>query len=148
MKNNTYNKLLYKKYELIKNAIEENDCVKLYVTGSSMEPYFIEGDLITIIRCYEEDLEVGLIILFVSNKGDLVFHRIAEILGDTFIVKGDNEAYLECLRFEDVLGKFSENSMVNDKTNKTFIKEATVDDYILKLKLMDNILMPFTVEGK
>lgn len=79
-----------------------------YVTthGDSMEPKMYEGDL-ALVRA-EDTYEVGDVVAYHSENLDrLVLHRVIRIDGDRFVMKGDNNDWIDSEEpgREDIVGK-------------------------------------------
>jgi signal peptidase I len=72
--------------------------------GASMEPRVRTGDLVVVRRSSSYD--VGDAIAYRSSVGATVLHRIVETDGDRFVVKGDNNGFIDADRpaMRDVLG--------------------------------------------
>lgn len=59
------------------------------VVSDSMEPVLHRGDLLFVVK--STDLKSGDIVVYRRNQYDItIVHRIIEIRGDTYIIKGDN----------------------------------------------------------
>jgi signal peptidase len=59
------------------------------VVSDSMEPMLHRGDLLVVVKA--EDLKEGDIVVYRRSIKDItIVHRIKEIQGDTYIIKGDN----------------------------------------------------------
>jgi signal peptidase I len=73
--------------------------------GASMEPRVRTGDLIVVRTSSSYD--VGDAIAYRSSVGATVLHRIIETDGDRYVVKGDNNGFIDADRpaSRDVLGK-------------------------------------------
>ncbi len=64
------------------------------VRGISMEPTLRTGDLLVMRRA--EQYAVGQIVAFTSDMNSaVVVHRIVDVLDDRYLLKGDNNAFLD-----------------------------------------------------
>ena len=75
---------------------------ELTVTGTSMEPTLIEGDLITIIKC--NNYTIGDILVFDYKNEGLLVHRLLKT-SIRYFCKGDNSFRLEDMPAEKTIGK-------------------------------------------
>lgn len=75
---------------------------ELTVTGTSMEPTLIEGDLITIIKC--NNYTIGDILVFDYKNEGLLVHRLLKT-SIRYFCKGDNSFRLEDMPAENIIGK-------------------------------------------
>lgn len=74
-------------------------------TGTSMEPELHEGDVV-VVRTFSE-YHVGDVVAYHNpDIGQVVLHRIVELDGDRFVLKGDNNTWLDAYRpaEEEILG--------------------------------------------
>ena len=78
----------------------------ILVNGSSMEPMFLRGDLV-IVRHAVEYAPGDAIAYRNGDLGQVVFHRIVELAQDRFILKGDNNDWLDHYQpvEQEILGK-------------------------------------------
>lgn len=87
--------------------------INLYsVVSESMSPRIKVNDIIVVKKGYSNDeFRVGNIITFKKDNGEIVTHRIEEIvlsdLQNSYITKGDNNETTdeEIVRYEDIIGK-------------------------------------------
>jgi signal peptidase I len=64
------------------------------VRGVSMEPTLYTGDLM-MVRARDR-YEVGQVVAFVSDmNGAIVVHRIVDVVGDRYLLKGDNNTFVD-----------------------------------------------------
>lgn len=64
------------------------------VRGVSMEPTLYTGDLMVMRR--QDAYTVGQIVAFESDmNGAIVVHRIVDVVGDRYLLKGDNNTFLD-----------------------------------------------------
>jgi signal peptidase I len=78
----------------------------LTISGTSMEPNFHLGDLVIVHK--ESDYAIGDIIAYRNlDLDNIVFHRIIGHENDRFIMKGDNNSWVDSYHplQEDVIGK-------------------------------------------
>lgn len=82
------------------------------VISESMSPRINKNDIIIVKRGYKNDeFRVGNIITFKNSDGEIITHRIEEIvlsdLQNAYITKGDNNETVdeEIVRYEDIIGK-------------------------------------------
>lgn len=78
--------------------------------GTSMIPTLQTGDLVILQARVPEDIEVGDIVVFVNDAGQVIMHRIIEIQyeGDAYryYTQGDNNAFRDWgyCTFENIIG--------------------------------------------
>lgn len=82
------------------------------ISTSSMEPTLNEEDIIIIKKCKEEELEKGDIITYKIDDGNIITHRIIDILDEDsgekkYVTKGDNNNIedSEHILFSEIEGK-------------------------------------------
>ena len=83
------------------------------ISTSSMEPTLNEEDIIIIKKCKEEELEKGDIITYKIDDGNIITHRIIDILDEEdwgekqYVTKGDNNNIedSEHILFSEIEGK-------------------------------------------
>jgi signal peptidase len=64
------------------------------IRGVSMEPTLYTGDLMMVRS--SDRYEVGQIVAFVSDmNGAIVVHRIVDSVGDRYLLKGDNNSFVD-----------------------------------------------------
>jgi signal peptidase I len=75
------------------------------INGISMEPNFHKGDLV--LARTQNDYQVGDIVVYKHDLVGNVFHRIIDQSGDQFILKGDNNTWLDSYQptSAEILGK-------------------------------------------
>jgi hypothetical protein len=61
------------------------------LTGSSMEPFLRDGDVIEVVRASKDDLFPGQLLVFLRN-GEVVTHRLLASRPDRFLEKGDAQS--------------------------------------------------------
>lgn len=81
--------------------------------GWSMYPYIKNGDLL-VVDVTPESIDIGDVIVY-KYKGELIGHRVMEILPNGYIVKGDNNPSPDPLVVSDdmIIGEV-ENVISND----------------------------------
>jgi len=79
----------------------------LVVNGKSMEPKFHLGDLAVVKP--SESYQIGDIVAYKNQQleNELVIHRIVNIQGDYFVLKGDNNTWLDTYKptSDEIIGK-------------------------------------------
>lgn len=97
--------MLVQQKVLKKEAPEIFGYSQYIVTSGSMEPKFSVGDLILVKK--RDRYQLGDIVTFRDNGGDLVTHRITGSVSGQFITKGDadNTEDAELLSPESIVGK-------------------------------------------
>lgn len=78
----------------------------IVITGSSMEPLFHEGDFV--IADVQAEYKVGDIVIYFHPDVGRVIHRIIDRDGDHFILKGDNNGWIDGYypSREEIIGKY------------------------------------------
>lgn len=86
--------------EAFENTIKDGGCVPLVVTGSSMNPFLIDGrDTVWLRACTNADFKRGKILLFKRKDGSLVLHRIRKALPDgELLMNGDAQSWCEKIK--------------------------------------------------
>lgn len=139
--NSLYIKLLIKKYDLLKNAVEKLDYLKIKVNGESMLPAISLNEIVAITKVSETDIKIGDILLYISTKYDLVLHRVVDRKNSMLVMKGDNENFIDTISLNKVIGK-----MVVQKKDKYFkynqekLFESMVDGWKISLIIKNNEL--------
>lgn len=73
------------------------------VEGRSMEPLLWTGDVVIVYK--SDDIRVGDVVIY-AGRGGYVIHRVVEVRGDCFIIKGDNNPVPDgCIAKERITGK-------------------------------------------
>ena len=75
------------------------------VTSNSMAPAFQAGDLV-LLQPVKEIIQPGMVIAY-DFQGDLITHRVVEVVGDMLVTKGDNNLDIDPWRvpFSSVIGE-------------------------------------------
>ncbi len=83
--------------QTIEEMINSGACIPLYVSGSSMNPFLIDGrDIIRLRKCTQADFRRRQILLFKRSDGSLVLHRVFKVLPDgTLLMNGDAQNWCE-----------------------------------------------------
>lgn len=94
---------------LMKRAIDTNGSIAISAQGSSMFPLIREGNICRFRPVEEKSFSRGDIILFRSDSGHLIAHRLLQVihLDDEclYVCKGDtNAGYDKPIRIEQMLG--------------------------------------------
>ena len=89
-------------FTVLKIISETEIPFELTVAGLSMNPFLLEGDLISCKK--QEEYYPGDILVFFYNN-ELIVHRLLKIKGKLLYCKGDNSFLLEHVKAETVLGK-------------------------------------------
>ena len=95
--------------ELLRGLLAEGFDVELRVTGSSMAPFIVGGDLVTVSPCKMSPrasvpIKIGDIVAFVAG-GRLVIHRLVARSGGRLVARGDAAGRPdEPVEADDVLG--------------------------------------------
>ncbi len=78
----------------------------IVITGSSMEPLFHEGDFV--IADVQAEYKVGDIVIYLHPDVGRVIHRIIDREGDRFVLKGDNNSWIDGYypSREEIIGKY------------------------------------------
>ena len=75
------------------------------VTSDSMAPAFQAGDLV-LLQPVKEIIQPGMVVAY-DFQGDLITHRVVEVVGDMLVTKGDNNLEIDPWRvpFASVIGE-------------------------------------------
>ena len=76
------------------------------VLSGSMKPEIVEGDMVYIQSCREEDVQTGDVIAFENGNGQMVLHRVIRREEEGFITKGDanDREDFQPVSAEDLIG--------------------------------------------
>lgn len=100
------NYIIYSEDKLLKS----NCYVTGHISGKSMNPYFYDGDKVTVDTCNNQELNIGDIIVFnilIDGKDELYIHRIIGFENDCVITKGDNRKTSDgCIKYKNIYGKY------------------------------------------
>lgn len=88
--------------KLLQSILQKDGYANIFVTGTSMEPTFFDGQQITVQK--QISYEVGEVIVF-EYKQDLVVHRILYSNKNQYYCKGDNSFKIEDIDRSQILGK-------------------------------------------
>lgn len=83
------------------------------VASGSMQPEIEVGDVIVITKSDEEEIEVGDVVTFIDANGNVVTHRITQIMINdgvrNYVTKGDYNGSEDVglITYKDIRGKFS-----------------------------------------
>ncbi len=96
--------------ETIEDTIKDGGCVPLVVTGSSMNPFFVDGkDTVWLRTCTDADLARGKVLLFKRKEGSLVLHRVRKVLPNgELLMNGDAQSWCEKINIEQVIAVVGE----------------------------------------
>jgi signal peptidase I len=77
--------------QLITSVVEKGASAKFKVTGKSMFPNIISGDIVTVASYQDRNPIIGDIIGLTNlERNQVIFHRIIKIIDEMFLIKGDN----------------------------------------------------------
>lgn len=95
--------------QTIKDIISSGGSFPLEVTGTSMQPFLVQGrDIVWLRSCEDQDIRKGAILLFERRDKSLVLHRVISLLPDGVIVmNGDGQTWCEKIRFSQVVAVVS-----------------------------------------
>jgi signal peptidase I len=90
---------------LVADVVRSFGQVRLKVTGTSMLPAVLPGDILTVIRRDGADLLPGQIVLCFRDE-ELIAHRLTGKSGNLFITRGDSLCHDDrSFREDEVLGQ-------------------------------------------
>jgi len=77
--------------ELIRGVHQKGASLRFLARGISMSPFIKDGDIITVAPAHQSPVSLGDIVAFIHpENGKPVVHRIVEISGSSFVIRGDN----------------------------------------------------------
>ena len=77
---------------LMREVLDEGSCFRFQAKGSSMAPFILDGDLVTISPLLDPTPHIGEVVAFVNvGMQRLVVHRIVSQVQDGYLIKGDNQ---------------------------------------------------------
>jgi len=107
------------------------------VKGSSMLPLLREGDIVIVLKCGPGDIRVGDVIVFRTQTGRLVVHRVVGVkVGEDgtyyYVTQGDNNAFPDFQHFERGLGV---------PYWRVVGKVASVNDFVFKVPYLGHLAL-------
>lgn len=91
--------------DLVADVVRSAGSASLTVTGCSMLPAILPGDVLTVRRYASDELQPGHIILY-SRNGRLTAHRIIQVSGEHLLTRGDCLTEFDMpVRFIEVVGQ-------------------------------------------
>ncbi len=113
--------------DLIAKVLKKYDEIELPADGTSMYPFIREGDICTFTSCDPSSLKKGDVVLFKSQRGQLVAHRFIQTetiqRKHYYLFKGDtNLGFDDPVCEEDIIGKLAvvkRNNMKFSSSNIT-----------------------------
>lgn len=95
---------------LIEETLKIHSPFVLVVTGHSMSPTLHHlKDKVELVSKDLRQIKKGEVVLFKRNNQKCILHRVVRVIdNDTFIVKGDAQAWCEKVRAENVIGVVSQ----------------------------------------
>jgi signal peptidase I len=96
-------------FEIAKEVLASGNEFRFKATGRSMQPFILDGDILTISPIGSKKLKSGQIAFYFNDVNHLLAHRIHKInhtnTNITYLVKGDGLPYdLEYIHHEKILG--------------------------------------------
>lgn len=131
--------------ETFMELINLNTDVPVRVTGTSMLPFLLpDKDVVTLRKYNGEHLCEGQIVLFRSDDGHFVLHRIFEILDDGFLkINGDAQLSCEIIKTVQVLATVKK--VMRDGTEVDLSSEKLIRRQKVWKKL--RLIRPVLVRG-
>lgn len=84
----------HKLFPVIEGILSEGRQVRFTVSGNSMWPFIIHNrDSVLLTSCDANKLKKGTIILFQTEFGNYVLHRITKVVQDGYITTGDGNLH-------------------------------------------------------
>jgi hypothetical protein len=81
--------------ELISDVVQGSGEVRLKLTGTSMMTSMWPGDVVSVSKVEDSELNVGQIVLY-RDAGRLIAHRIVRMSDDWLITRGDSMSQCDC----------------------------------------------------
>ncbi len=102
----------------IKETVADGGYFPLVITGTSMQPFLIQGrDVVWLCKCEAAELKKGAILLFERVDGSLVLHRVRDVLPDgKLIMNGDAQTWCEKISYNQVVAVVNEIERNGKKT--------------------------------
>lgn len=148
-----YKELLIKKNNFLIDLIRLNKIKYIKTKGKSMLPTINEGEVI-FLNSLVDNAKIGDIVLY-CNDYNLVLHRIIDCVDNNWVIKGDNEEYIEIVPKKEIISVFKGKRIENvdkdlkclnniDEKSKIDIIEKSIGEfsflfYITKEKLLHEI---------
>ena len=86
----------------------QNEEAASLTAGASMRPMLREHKDVVVIKRVDAPLKKGDAVVYPNNNGQYVLHRIIRIKGDTLIIRGDNNDFIEKVPKDQVVGILKE----------------------------------------
>lgn len=131
--------------DTIKDVIKDGGSFPLEVTGTSMQPFLLDGrDTVWLRRCEPSDFKKGEILLYKRVDNALVLHRVRDVLlGGELLMNGDGQTWCEKIKTQQVIAVVSEiekngkkkscNTPLNNIKNSLWRGAMPVRYYIMKI---------------
>jgi signal peptidase I len=91
--------------DLVADLVRSAGLARLRITGCSMLPVILPGDVLTVGRSDCDELMPGQIILY-NRDGRLIAHRVIRVLDESLITRGDSLPAADMpVQFTEVVGR-------------------------------------------
>jgi signal peptidase I len=129
---------------LMREVLGKGASFRFKAKGFSMTPIIEDGDIITVSPCLSSDLRSGDIAAFTHPVIDrLVVHRIVEIRGRSFLVKGDNNESFDGLIPEShVLGRITRIERNGKGVKLGLGAERSAIAFLSRFNILSLLLVP------
>jgi hypothetical protein len=112
---------------IIREKISLGEEAVLKVKGTSMAPFFVT-DLTNVVLVAPKDLKRLDVVLFETEKGTYVLHRIIKSVEDHYLIEGDGLKHIDIVQKDQIIAKVSAFDTRGVTTN------ATDSRYLWKVK--------------
>ena len=86
--------------------LEVTEPVPLVISGSSMTPFLVHGRDTVYLTKIRQPLKRGDMVLYRRDSGNYILHRICRVEGETYIMVGDAQTWLETgIRRDQILAR-------------------------------------------
>lgn len=128
---------------ILKERFKEDKDAIIQIKGTSMRPFYRDNQ--TLVKLTQPgELKKRDAVLFVSERGHYVLHRIEKIKGDTLIISGDGNRLKDTVPTSNVIARVKAHSHDNihwtDERNPQFRRKVMLWQ---RLKPLRGILMRF-----
>jgi signal peptidase I len=130
--------------KLMREVLGKGASFRFKAKGFSMTPIINDGDIITVSPCLSAGLRSGDVAAFTHPVTDrLVVHRIVEIRGGAFMVKGDNNENFDGLIPESrVLGRITRIERNGKSVQLGLGAERSAIAFLSRINILPLLLVP------
>jgi len=133
----TVDPVIYSKYSAVINSVLEvhsSGTDELVVASSSMHPALKIGDKITVEPVDQDKIKIGQVLVFKSESGKLIVHRVVKKMGFVLVTAGDS-----LRRFDSPIHVYDVIGVVKNIEIKTPLSKCLRNLRAIKRKLFNHL---------